>query len=52
MIRLERFDQRQKLPDAIYLPNTAIEVGGRYGKAKLEAFHQYCQSNRLNYELW
>lgn len=52
LIRRSRTSQSETLPDAFLEPNTAIEVGGRYSKAKLEQFHRYCQSNKLNYEIW
>ena len=44
-----------KLPDAMVrdgLYRTAIEFGGRYKSAKLEAFHKYCAAQELGYEIW
>lgn len=52
LIRQQRQDHNQKLPDALLRPRTVIEVGGRYGKDKLEAFHLYCETNALHYEIW
>ncbi|MEQ9616821.1 MAG: hypothetical protein RLN60_02170 [Phycisphaerales bacterium] len=47
--------QGVKVPDAIVrdgLDRTAIEFGGLYDRAKLEAFHDYCRGKRMGYELW
>jgi hypothetical protein len=43
------------LPDAIILTASsqrAVEFGGAYGKAKLERFHRFCESQNLSYEVW
>lgn len=47
--------QGVKVPDAMVrdgLERTAIEFGGLYDRAKLEAFHEYCRQERMGYELW
>lgn len=52
---LYRSDWGQKLPDVFIRNGSAtrvIEFGGAYGKKKLEAFHDYCQSERFAYEIW
>ena len=46
-----------KNPDAFLFDNCGaivrvIESAGRYSLNQLEAFHQYCQSEQLPYELW
>ncbi len=48
---------RSKIPDALLVsaelkPKRAIEFGGSYSKQRLQAFHDYCKSNRLPYEIW
>ena len=43
------------LPDAIIRTagsQRAVEFGGAYGKAKLERFHRFCESQDLSYEVW
>jgi hypothetical protein len=47
--------QGVRVPDAIVrdgLDRTAIEFGGLYDRAKLQAFHEYCQGQQMGYELW
>lgn len=47
--------QGVKVPDAMVRDgkyDTAIEFGGVYSAAKLEAFHRYCGRKGLAYELW
>jgi len=48
--------QGKKVPDAIVRDGrerTAVEAcGPSYSPAKLEAFHRYCEEQRLAYELW
>lgn len=49
------FGDRARLPDAMVETNgvrTAIEVGGVYTARKLAAFHEFCRSSGLRYELW
>lgn len=45
-----------KVPDAVLREGngkvTAIEFGGEYSKAKLIAFHRYCEAEGEGYELW
>lgn len=43
-----------KLPDAIVThPETmAVDFVGKYTKAKLAAFHEYCAREKMGYELW
>jgi hypothetical protein len=45
----------ERLPDALVRREThdqVIEFGGAYARQKLEAFHEYCASRGLAYELW
>jgi hypothetical protein len=45
----------EMLPDAQVidgLHRTAIEFAGAYPAAKLQAFHDYCASRGLAYEIW
>lgn len=55
-IRRERGHLDERLPDAIVRvpgrPPLIVEFGGAYKKAKLEAFHDYCSSAALAYEVW
>lgn len=54
-IRAERGRLNEKLPDAIIAIGAyrrVVEFGGAYGKKKLEAFHNYCAGNDLDYEVW
>lgn len=47
--------QGVKVPDAAVrdgLDWTAIEFGGQYDRHKLEAFHDFCRSKGMGYELW
>ncbi len=47
--------QGVKVPDAMVrdgLERTAIEFGGLYDRPKLEAFHEFCRSKGMGYELW
>ena len=44
-----------KLPDAVLEKEDgflAIEFGGAYDKKKLAAFHRWCQSEQMPYEIW
>jgi hypothetical protein len=44
-----------KVPDAVVRDGrhrTAIEFGGAYTAAKLEAFHENCLAHDLGYEVW
>ena len=44
-----------KLPDAVLERSGglyAIEFGGAYEKAKLEAFHAWCEKKQMPYEIW
>lgn len=46
-----------KVPDAILLgpglkPRRAIEFGGSYSPQRLHKFHDFCESQRLPYEIW
>ncbi len=52
-IKAERESRLGKLPDAV-LGSTGkiIEFGGAYKKAKLVAFHEYCQAKCQEYEVW
>lgn len=50
-----REDKDQKLPDAMITVDGnphVIEFGGAYSRAKLEAFHGYCEALELPYEVW
>jgi hypothetical protein len=54
-IRREAGRARGPRPDAfIELPTgtRVVEFGGAYSASKLEAFHCYCESQGLPYELW
>jgi hypothetical protein len=53
-VRAERSDYDDKLPDAIVTDpaKIAIDFVGKYPKTKLEAFHRYCERERMGYELW
>lgn len=54
-IAAARIDRVQKLPDAQVTDGThqtAIEFAGAYSLEKLSAFHLYCETERLAYELW
>lgn len=47
----------EKLPDALLVdsqgrPFRAVEYGGSYDRARLEAFHNDCTSRGLAYEVW
>ena len=47
--------KNEKLPDEILDQPGApkiIEFGGAYSKAKLEKFHDYCESTDTPYEVW
>lgn len=53
------FGKQTRLPDAMLLrsrghrgDNLVMEFGGRYSKAKLVGFHEWCAANVLAYELW
>lgn len=49
------FGDRTRLPDALVEQKgvrTVIEVGGVYTARKLAAFHEFCRSAGLRYELW
>jgi hypothetical protein len=52
----ERGEGREdRLPDAMIITRagkTVIEFGGAYKRKKVEAFHGYCESRGLSYELW
>lgn len=55
--RLAPHRRGEKLPDAALGTNAArpdriLEFGGKYGKARLEAFHDDCESRGLPYEIW
>ncbi|RIK85627.1 MAG: hypothetical protein DCC67_03645 [Planctomycetota bacterium] len=56
--RLAPFRRGEKLPDAILapapyaLPSLVLELGGRYGKRRLQAFHRDCDIRGLAYEIW
>jgi DNA-binding Lrp family transcriptional regulator len=52
-IKSSRESRSGKLPDAILQQSGKIvEFGGAYKKAKLLAFHEYCQAQGLEYEVW
>jgi len=51
-IKSERRQSRGKLPDAIVQKTRVIEFGGAYKKAKLAAFHKYCEAKGFDYEVW
>jgi hypothetical protein len=54
-IRRERGHTNEMLPDVMLRDPAsprAVEFGGSYPKAKLEAFHAYCKEKRLHYEIW
>jgi hypothetical protein len=47
----------QKLPDAFLVNDSgdvlwAIEFGGSYDSARVEAFHEDCAYRRLSYQIW
>ena len=56
--RLAPFRRGEKLPDAVLadspgsLPLRVLEFGGRYGKVRLQAFHDDCEARGLPYEIW
>ena len=54
IVRSGRSGYDDKLPDAIvtYPIVTAIDFVGKYTKAKLNAFHKYCERENMAYELW
>jgi hypothetical protein len=48
-------DPERKIPDAMVRDGrdkTAVEFVGKYHRAKLEAFHHYCEEEGWCYELW
>lgn len=51
-IKKRRDSQGGKLPDAMVGSKKVIEFGGAYKKAKLIAFHEYCEAYGLEYEVW
>lgn len=51
-IRRDRKQQSGKVPDAVLNRQKVIEFGGAYKKAKLLAFHKFCESRNLEYEVW
>jgi len=54
-LRAERGRTTEMLPDVLLrstFGKRAIEFGGAYPKAKLEAFHRYCEEQNLPYEIW
>lgn len=48
----ERRQRRGRVPDAIVATNRVVEFGGAYKKAKLLAFHKYCEAQGFDYEVW
>jgi hypothetical protein len=56
--RLAPARRGQKLPDAVIatditaLPSLVLEFGGDYGKSRLQAFHDDCESRGLPYQIW
>lgn len=45
----------EKLPDALIRTESftrVVEFGGEYARGKLEAFHGYCRTRSLPYEVW
>lgn len=55
VLRAEHRRDSERIPDAILRlghRKRAIEFGGAYPKAKIEAFHRYCEEAELSYEIW
>ncbi len=51
-IKRDRKQRKGKLPDAMIGSRRVIEFGGAYKKAKLMAFHSFCESRGWEYEVW
>lgn len=54
-VRLERPRRGERLPDVVLhtaVGPRAVEFGGSYSKARLRAFHTYCEHSSLPYEVW
>lgn len=54
-LRRSRTRSHEKLPDAFLRLDSGprvIEFGGAYDKAKLQAFHHYCEEKSYPYEIW
>lgn len=57
VVRRIRQDIGAKVPDALLIgaglkPRRAIEFGGSYSPERLQRFHDFCESQRLPYEIW
>lgn len=57
VVRRIKTDLGTKVPDALLLgagltPRRAIEFGGSYSPGRLQKFHDFCESQRLPYEIW
>lgn len=51
-IKKERRQRRGKLPDAFVAKNRVVEFGGAYKRAKLIAFHKFCEARSFDHEVW